>query len=307
MNVLVTGATGFIGSHLCRALVGKGYKVYGLSTGGNSKRIKDIKGNEHFSLLKVDITNEALLREALDNITVDVIFHLASKQPGKDSDFESFVEINTIGTYNLLEFAELANVKLFIYSSTTVICGNTTKGFINETCHVLPNNYYSLTKYTGEVLCRIFSKRTPFKCIVLRYPSVFGVGHEDGIVYTYWKLAKHNKPIEVFSRGELYRNVIHVSDVIKANPLVVEKQNLLPKFGLFVIGSKNSMKMIDIAKFIVKELGSKSQVIPVDIPAQAPIHSILDISRSKEKLFLEPMTIEEGLKIYIKEMEPGDD
>jgi len=303
MNILVSGATGFIGSHMCRALLNRGHKVYGLSISGSTKRIEDIKENEQFSLFKVDIANEKQLIEKLNNIKIDVIFHFASQQPSKQLKFQQFVEINTVGTYNILKLANLKRIKLFIYSSTMRVCGDSSSVVLNEESIISPLTFYGLTKYTGEVLGKMFSQKTSIKCIVLRYPSVYGVGHRGGIVYTYWKLAKHNEPIDVFSRGELYRNIVHVEDAVKANLLVMESQEGLPKFDVFAIGSKNSMKMIDIAKFIVKELDSKSKIIPVDIPAPTPFNSILDISKAKKMLSFKPLIIEEGLKKYIKEME----
>jgi len=307
MNILVSGATGFIGSHLCRALLDRGHKVYGLSRSGNTERIEGFKENEQFSLLKVDITNEKELKEKLSKIKIDVVFHLASQLPSKQVKFQQFVKINIIGTHNMLKLANLREVKLFIYSSTMGVCGGFSSTVFNEESTISPFTYYDLTKYTGEVLCKIFSGKTSMKCVVLRYPSVFGRGHKGGVVYTYWKLSKHNKPIEVFSKGELYRNVVYVKDVVKANLLVMEKQKILSKFDLFVIGSENSLKMADLAEFITKELGSKSQIIPVDIPAPTPFNSILDISKAKNRLGFNPLTIQEGLKIYIKEMESEDD
>jgi len=303
MNILVSGATGFIGSHMCRALLNRGHKVCGLSISGSTKRIEDIKENEQFSLFKVDIANERQLIEKLNNIKIDVIFHFASQQPSKQLKFQQFVEINTVGTYNILKLANLKKIKLFIYSSTMGVCGGYPSTVLNEESNISPLTYYDLTKYTGEVLCKMFSDNTSMKCTVLRYPSVFGVGYRGGIVYTYWKFAKRNEPIEVFSKGELYRNVVHIGDVVNANLSVMENQEVLPKFDVFVIGSKNSMKMIDMAEFIVKELGSKSKIIPVDIPAPTPFNSVLNISKANKNLSFKPLIIEEGLKKYIKEME----
>jgi len=120
MNVLVTGATGFIGSHLCYELIQRGYQVYGLSHSGNIEKIEPLLDQRNFNLVYGDIRNSEVVCQLLKDHNIEVIFHLAAQLPqitDFDNPFLSF-DINARGTLNLIHAAYLNNIERLIYSSS---------------------------------------------------------------------------------------------------------------------------------------------------------------------------------------------
>ena len=302
MNILVTGATGFVGSHLCRALVDKGYKVYGTTKSGNTERIKDILDNENFRLIKIDLTNINEMHKLPKD--VDAIYHNASLLPGKTENFNDYLNNNVVSTHNLLEYAtKISNVKLFVQSSTGSVYGNIDDKMITEHTKENPISYYGITKYFSDKLVELYSNNYKLKSIILRYTIVYGKGENRSLVYKYYAMSQKNEDILLNKDvSKKYRNVVHIDDVILANLCLVKKIDNLPDFCIYIIGSKNSERIIDIANIIIKYSNSKSKVVLTDDGYYNTLDSIIDISKAEKILGYHPMTIKEGIKKYIKEI-----
>jgi len=305
MNILVTGATGFVGSHLCRALVNRGYRVYGTTKSGNTERIRDILGNENFKLIKIDLTNKEEMHKLPKNI--DVIYHNASLLPRKAENFNDYLVNNVLSTHNLLEYAtKISNIKLFIQSSTCSVYVDVNDKTITEHTKENPVSYYGITKYFSDELVRLYSNNHKFKSVILRYTIVYGKDETRSMVYRYYTIATRNEDILLNKEiSKKYRNVVHIDDVISANICAIEKIDNLPDFGVYLIGSKNSERVIDIVNKIIKYSNSKSKIVLTDDGYYNTMDSIIDLSKAEKILGYKPMTIEEGIKKYIKEVRGG--
>ena len=300
MKVLVTGATGFLGSAVVERLLSEEFDVVG--TGRKPKGFLSEMALAHpkFSLARLDLTDDA----ALENLDpVDAIFHLASQLPTpKNVSFTDFLDSNVQATHNLLRLAKQMNVQKFIYLSTgSIFSKKPEDDVVSEQSCPCPISHYGLTKYMGERLVEIELRGSSVKGIVVRYPSIFGKNHLGGIVHTFYTLARQNLPIEVYSKGERYRNLLYVDDALEIL-LRLLKLNHPDSFEIFCAGSQDSQTMLAIATIIRDMMRSKSEIIPVDKFPPSDWDVFIDISKLKNVTGFMPLSIESAIKQYLKEM-----
>lgn len=301
MNVLITGTTGFLGSLLTKKALNNGYNVFGTSMHCRTYRIKNIAENENFQLIKIDLSKKSEIQKLPENI--DYVFHTASQQPSRPNlSFIDYLNANVKITRNILDYYHDKRLKAFVLSSTATILGNHTKEVNTESEVIFPLHDYTLTKLWAENLLKNFSVTSECKCVTLRYPSIFGKNQYGGIAYYFYHQALNNEDIKVFSQGTILRNIVHVSDVVKANLSVIDNLKYLEDYELFLIGSSNSAKMLDIAKKVRNLMKSKSKILTVKDETFNNNNVVLDISKAKTLLNYNPLSVEEGLKKYILEM-----
>ena len=301
---VVTGAGGFLGSHLCEYLVSKGNTVVGIS---RTNRFLDEKLLSHprFYFIEQDlclVSPEQLLEIGS---TVDVIFHLASQQPSfPDLQYEDFYQGNVVTTLKIIDLANKLSVKTVIYTSTITVFGYAEDVLKEDSC-VSPPNYYGLTKYIAEKLLEFYSKdsKRERKAIVFRLPSVFGNNHLGGIVHTICSLAKQNKEIEVFSKVERIKTLISDKTVVEALYLGWQKSlSLFRNFELFLIADEPAIRLIDIAKLVVETMDSHSKIVLSDKKVGLDWDIIVDVTKAKEVLGFRPRNLVTALKDYVREV-----
>lgn len=303
MRVLVTGATGFLGSAVVERLLFEGYDVVGAGRKPKGFLSEVALAHPNFSLVRLDLTDDAAL-EKLD--PAESILHLASQlQTSKNVKFTDFLSANVLATYKLLRLAEQMNVHKFIYPSTGSIFSKKPDGaVVSEQSCPCPASHYGLTKYMGERLVEIELRGSRVKRIVVRYPSIFGKNHLGGIVHTFYTLARQNLPIEVYSKGERYRNLLYVDDAVEILVRLL-RFNQPDSFEIFCAGSQDSQTMLTIATMVRDMLRSKSEIIPVDKFPPSDWDVFIDTSKLENVTGFTPLSIESGIKQYLKEMGHG--
>lgn len=298
-KVLVTGATGFIGSHLCDALIERGYRVIGLSY-GDEKNIEHLKKNRKFKIVRGDITDFKEVSKILKNYKPEGIFHTAGVIPlgRKLANPFSFFEVNVKGTLNLLEACRLENIKRFIYSSSMSVYGEEIKYLpVDEKHPINPSNFYGLSKWQGEEFSTLYARKYNLKVIILRYVGVYGPRREEGVVATFTKNALSNKPLKILSNTSW--DIIYVKDVVRANIRAFEKANKL-KFQAINIGSGKAINIKDLAKRIIKITGSKSKI---KFNKVLPFFRFyFKVAKAKKLLGFKPLPPDKGLFQYIQEI-----
>lgn len=299
MNILVTGATGFIGSHLCQELVRRGYNVFALSHSGRTDNVKSILAKEEFHLQTGDIRNRDMIHSLIDDNNIEVIFHLAARLPDSDglSDPFSFHDINAGGTLNILQAACQGKVGRFIYASTMSVYSEPPHYLpVDEDHPVYPLTAYGVTKLAGELFCNMYSK--VMSVIVLRYGGVYGqYAHEEDAVPAFTEQALHNKSITIHGDGSQSSDYIYIEDVVRGTLLAWEKN----KPGVYNIGSGEETSVMDLAKHIAHITGSKSEITLSNVDTERPFRFVLDITKSREILGCSPRSLDEGLSEYIKQ------
>ena len=233
MKILVTGAAGFIASHLCEKLSSLGYSVYGIDNFNNyySQKLKRINADEIQK--KGVVIFEKDLNDNLDDIFInnyDYIFHLAA-QPGISSttSLEEYVTNNIYATQNLLNAVTKynTNLKLFVNIATSSVYGK--EATVNEDALPKPISYYGVTKLAAEQLVMALQRENKIKACSLRLYSVYGPRERPEKLYT--KLIENlflDKPFPLFEGSLTHqRSFTYVSDIIDGLVAVIGKENIV--------------------------------------------------------------------------------
>lgn len=300
MNLLVTGATGFIGSHLCKELIRRGHQVFALSHSGRTDNIKSLMGLKEFHLKTGDIEDADMMNTLIKSNRIKVIFHMAAQLPGEgntDSPFSCF-DINARGTLNVINAASHNNVDRLIYASTMSVYSEPPQYLpVDESHPVQPSTLYGVAKLTGELCCNPYSKA--INITVLRYSGAYGRGErESNAVRTFINQALNNRPITIWGDGTQTSDYVYIKDVVQGTLLAWENS----KSGVYNIGSGEETSVRALAERIIEITGSKSEIVLTDKETDRPFRFFLDIAKSKKDLGYSPRSLAEGLSTYLKEL-----
>ncbi|WP_342563251.1 NAD-dependent epimerase/dehydratase family protein [Paenibacillus sp. FSL R7-0345] len=224
MKILVTGAAGFIGSHIVDSLVAQNHQVVGVdnfSTGAHENV------NAYSKIYDMDINSEEV-STVFSYERPEVIIHHAAqidvgssmKNPLNDQ------HINIRGTLNILENMKKFGGKKIIYASSAAVYGTPKYLPVNEAHPIEPLSFYGISKYTPENYIKIYSEECGFKYTIFRYSNVYGprqsaIGEAGVISIFINRLANKQAPI-IHGDGEQYRDFIYVSDIVNANVKALE-------------------------------------------------------------------------------------
>jgi dihydroflavonol-4-reductase len=252
MRLLVTGGTGFIGSHLAEEARRRGAEViaFGLTDRpeeqANAERLKKL-GAE---VLPGSITDAELCRQAMRGVTH--VFHLAvaMREGGKSDEF--FESINLDGTRHLLEAASVQRVERFVYCSTIGIYGHRAPGITREDSPLAPGNIYERTKVSAERLVREFAEKCDLPSVVLRPADVYGP-RDQRLLKMFKGVSRGRFPL--FGSGEGRRHMVYVDDVVSAFFQACERDEALGQ-GLIIAGPK-SCTLRELLDEVARATGSK--------------------------------------------------
>jgi nucleoside-diphosphate-sugar epimerase len=266
MHCLVTGAAGFIGSHLCERLVRDGHTVAGLDAfipyyprPFKEANLSALRGQRAFTFHELDLRRDAL-DAALDG--AEVVFHIAAMAGLAKSwtDFSLYESCNLTGTRSLIE-AVLRQKKVprLIYASTSSVYGRFSTG--DESLPTRPISPYGVTKLAAENLCRAYAEEKGLPFVALRYFSVYGPRQRPDMGYfKFIRALLHNETIQVFGDGQQVRGNTFVSDCVGATLSAVQA----PLGETYNLGGGETASVWDILKRLEKIMGTrpKTQLLP---------------------------------------------
>lgn len=311
-RVLITGVSGFIGSHLAKRLIDTGYQVVGVTkpcTSRNMQALKEFLSN--VELLTCDITDYIGTRNALKNADVDVVVHLAALSPVRDS-FEkpfSYVQSNIAGTMNIayamMELPDFQSRKM-IYASTAEVYGIQKVHPIKEDAPLNPSSPYSNTKAMTDMYLRMLTNVYKLNTTVMRCTNTYGRKLDPSfyIEYLITSMLKGNKIY--IGAPKSVRDYMYVDDHVNAYIKAIEHPDVIGE--AFNAGVSNGISNKDVALKIAEMIGYKQKIImgkyPPDYPLR-PIESdqpfiILDAKKIKKRLGWHPKVgLDEGLRMSI--------
>ena len=291
-NVLVTGGTGFIGSHLVETL--KDFcSVIVLS---HTRKMKGV------TILNADLRDENEIRKKMSDVDIDIVFHLAGnvKLLGKDTA-EEHLEINATVTKNLLEACRRKDIEKIIYSSSMSVFGNPLYLPVDEKHPKIPKSFYGMSKFLGEIYCNEYHDFYGLDTIILRYSDVFGPGQPMvWVTSIFINNALYDKPLQIYGSGKSSSDFVYVKDVVNANILAASKKNAIGED--FNIGSGKETTIEELA-YTIKKLTGKGSISYISEKNEKRRMFVFDISKAKKIIGYTPQHIlEEGLLEQIKYM-----
>lgn len=257
MNVLVTGATGFVGVNLIQELISLGHSIRILVR--NSEKAKRIFGDS-CDIFIGDVTDKESLRGCCDGM--DIVYHMVAcvgnDLPSSEA-FEKFRAINVVGLQNVIEESKRANVKRFIFISSIAAMGIVKESIISESSKCEPYLPYQVTKREGELRVLKEFQEHGFPAIIVRPTKVYGPGENETTYLMYAKFCKRGVFPKVGAGSNCQSN-IYINDLIQGLVQMIDKGRL---GEIYILTSENPIKLCDVAKVIGKVLNKKIRFIPI--------------------------------------------
>ena len=292
-TAIVTGACGFIGSHLVEDLLVHGYRVIGIDNLRTGK-------NERFRLVITDILNDNLLEEIDER--VNCIFHLAAISSVKMSikDPIRVNDANVRGTVNVLELARRLKVERIIFSSSAAVYGDPKDMPVSEDVQYDPLSPYAASKIAGEMYLHSYNEAFGIDTTILRYFNVYGprqsYSEYSGVISIFINQALANDPIMVEGDGHQTRSFIHVNDVVKATRLAGELEEA--RGAIINISGTDQISILELVDYIKQSVdGCGSEVVHKDARIGDVQDSIGRMERAQKILKFTPeIPLDQGLR-----------
>ena len=253
MKCLITGGAGFIGSHIVDALIEKGHEVVVIDN--ESSEVHDhFYFNDKATYHKLDIADYQATRSVYDG--VDYVFHCAAESRIQPAILNPLLAIrtNTLGTGTVLQCSREAGVKKIMYSSTSSGYGLVNEPPLNETMPDDCLNPYSVSKVSGEKLCKMYNDLFGVKTVIFRYFNVYGnreplKGPYAPVVGLFLRQHRAGQPLTIVPDGTQRRDFTHVEDVVQANLLAMEVDH--EHYGeVFNVGTGTNHSVLELAAMI---------------------------------------------------------
>ena len=297
-TVLIAGAAGFIGSHLCDHFIGRGDRVIALDNliTGTTGNLRHLSGERRFSFRKTDISKPFRIAGK-----VDVVLSFAS--PASPPDYLRHpietLDVGSAGTRNLLEIAR-AKKAVFLHASTSEVYGDPEvspqkESYWGRVNPIGPRSVYDEAKRFSEALVMAYHRRHGVNTKLVRIFNTYGrrMRPEDGrVIPNFAVQALLGKPLTVYGKGDQTRSYCHVDDLVRGIHAVLFSRLHMPDN----LGNPNEMSVLKLAKTILRMTGSKSPIVYRELPVDDPKQRCPDIALAKQELGWAPrVALEEGL------------
>ncbi len=300
---LVSGGAGFLGSHLCEALLERGHRVVcldNLETGSlaNIEHIHD----EAFTFANHDIIEHVEISEP-----VDFVYHLAS--PASPIDYQRLplhtLKVGSYGTHHMLGVAKFKRAR-FLISSTSEVYGDPeihpqSEDYWGNVNPIGPRGVYDEAKRYAEALTMAYHRQQGLNTCIARIFNTYGPRmrpHDGRAIPTFLRQALQDKPLTVFGDGSQTRSFCYVEDEIRGLIALAESDVHMP----VNIGNPDEYTLLDLAKAVVEVTGSRSEIVFEALPVDDPKVRQPDISRARDLLSWEPAVgLNDGLRRTVEE------
>jgi len=297
MRILVTGAAGFIGSHLSERLLNNGHSVIGVDNFDDfyapqvkRRNISRCLQNDRFRLIEADIRDNS----AMDGATgqdVEVIVHLAAKAGVRPSIEEPLVyaDVNINGTMVLLESAKKHGIDKFIIASSSSVYGNNEKVPFSEEDNVdFPISPYAATKKACELICHTYHHLCGTSITCLRFFTVYGPRQRpDLAIHKFARLIEAGQPIPVYGDGSMMRDFTYIDDIIDGTVAAIDR---CAGFNIYNLGESQPISVNDLIAEIENALGKKAVREHLPLQPGDVDRTYADIERAGRDLDYDPGT-----------------
>jgi UDP-glucuronate 4-epimerase len=325
-KILVTGAAGFIGFHLCDRLVGMGHDVTGLDnmndyydTGLKFARLGQIEGKAGFRFIKADLANRAAMEKLFSEGGFDAVVNLAAQAGVRYSlkNPHAYADSNVVGFLNVLEGCRHNNIKHLVFASSSSVYGANTKMPFSVHDNVdHPVSLYAATKKANELMAHSYASLYRIPCTGLRFFTVYGPwGRPDMAYFLFTKAIFEGRTIDVFNNGKMKRDFTYIDDVVEGLVRVIDRPaSPDPKWSgdapdsatsyapyrLYNIGNHSPVELLKFIEALETCAGRKAEknfmpMQPGDVPA-----TFADVDDLMKDAGFKPVTsIEDGLERFV--------
>jgi UDP-glucuronate 4-epimerase len=306
--VLVTGAAGFIGFHLCRRLLESGRDVVGVDNMNpyydvslKQARLAILDSYPAFAFHRIDISDYPALKNVFTAHSIELVCNLAAQAGVRYSlkDPFAYQKSNIEGFLNLLEILREHPVENFVYaSSSSVYGGCSNPPFSVEERTDGPVSLYAATKKADELIAHAYSHLYGIPCTGLRYFTVYGPwGRPDMALFLFTDAILNRRPIDVFNHGRMKRDFTYIDDIIDGTLAAIENPS---RYEIFNLGNATPVALLEFIGILEGELGieAEKRLLPMQ-PGDVEM-TAADITRSTERLGFKPKTsIREGIRNFL--------
>lgn len=316
MNILVTGAAGFIGFHLCLALLKKGHFVVGLDNINdyyNPKlkldRLEVLKKDKNFSFIKTDLADKDAINKAFDETNFDRVINLGAQAGVRYSlqNPDAYINSNIVGFLNILEACRHHKTAHLVYASSSSVYGmNTSMPFSVHDNVDHPVSLYAATKKSNELMAHTYSHLFGLPTTGLRFFTVYGPwGRPDMAPFLFTSAILEGRPIKVFNNGHMKRDFTFVDDIVEG---VVRVADLIPQansdfdasnpdpaiskapYRIYNIGNNQPIELLKFIETIEEKCGKKAEKIFMPMQAGDVVATYADVSDLMKDTGFSPST-----------------
>lgn len=306
--VLVTGAAGFIGSHVCEALAAAGRTVVGYDNfdpfydrAVKERNLADLRKARAFTLVEGDILDRERLASVFAGHGVVEVIHLAALAGVRPSILQPhrFHEVNVLGTTNLLDCARAAGVGNFLFGSSSSVYGAGDKVPFSESEPTdRPISPYAASKKAGELVAHCYHHLYGFPVTSLRFFTVYGPRQRpDLAIAKFTRLIDRGEPIPLYGDGATRRDYTYIDDIVAGVTAALERR--LP-YAVLNLGEQETTTLAELVAMIERALGKRARTLRLPPqPGDVPV-TYADISKAKAALGYAPRTpIADGVPRYV--------
>jgi UDP-glucuronate 4-epimerase len=326
-KILVTGAAGFIGYHLCRRLIERGDRVTGIDNLNDYydvklkiDRLRQIAREKNFTPARLDMADREAMKELFEKGAFDIVVNLAAQAGVRYSlkNPHAYVDSNLQGFLNVLEGCRHGGVKHLVFASSSSVYGaNTTMPFSVHHNVDHPVSLYAATKKANELMAHTYASLYGLPCTGLRFFTVYGPwGRPDMAYFLFTKAIYEDRPIDVFNYGKMQRDFTYIDDVTEGVVRVLEKvpgpspewdrrhpdpATSYAPYRIYNIGNNRPIELIRFIEVLEDRIGKKAEknflpMQPGDVPA-----TYADIDElTRDAGFAPATSLEEGIGRFVE-------
>jgi UDP-glucuronate 4-epimerase len=325
-KILVTGAAGFIGFHLCRRLLSAGHEVVGLDNLNDyydvrlkQDRLSQLEGLSGFSFCRIDLSDRNGLSALFKKQGFDVVVNLAAQAGVRYSIINpyAYAETNLMGFLNILEGCRHNQVKHLVFASSSSVYGaNTRMPFSVHDNVDHPVSLYAATKKSNELMAHTYAALYKLPCTGLRFFTVYGPwGRPDMALFIFTKAILEGRPIDVFNYGRMQRDFTYIDDIVEGVFRLISRIPVpdpawngdepdtaasFAPYRLYNIGNNNPVALARFIEILEQCLGKEAQknylpIQPGDVPA-----TYADVKDLTAAVGFKPDTpLEQGIQNFV--------
>jgi len=314
--ILVTGAAGFIGYHLCKRLLERGFTIAGVDSLNDyydpalkQARLSELQKHDAFSFTKGDLADAEVVDALFSSVQPEFVVHLAAQAGVRYSidNPRAYIESNVLGFFNILEAARRYPLKHLLYASSSSVYGNREKTPFSVQDRVdRPVSLYAATKKSNELFAYTYSHLYGVPATGLRFFTVYGpFGRPDMAYFKFTKAIFEGETIDIYNNGDLLRDFTYVEDVVSCverilfSPPEADENN--DRYAVYNIGNNRPEKLMDFIETLEKAAGipAKKRFLPMQ-PGDV-YQTCADITETARDFGFSPETpISKGLPEFVE-------